>query len=147
MPTTIKSLNEGMYLASCELFDLCNADDETGLIQSNDLMREADDFRYACPECGRLELENDPEDGDNEMCEACLEAHRFTCTECDEECDVDDRDERYPTLCTSCGDDHYSGLCEAYRDEITSVLDGWGEDDDELAKLKKVLAYVKRLTR
>jgi hypothetical protein len=135
--TESKSLMSRMYDADLDLLD--------GMLEEhNDEAIEADDFRYACPDCGKLALADDPEDDEDATCDACHTATHFTCSTCHEECRLEDRDDRYPTLCSSCGDDHHNGLCEAYRDEIASVLDGWGEDEDELAKLKKVLAYAKR---
>lgn len=130
-----------MNVANAELIDLLEMHNEPAL--------DGDNFRYACLECGALELEDDPETYEIEVCDACWHKDHFDCEVCNGEFDNDDMHDKHKGLCCDCGDERESDeLAEKIveiKEEIDDILDSWDGDDNELEKFQKALAALKRI--
>lgn len=130
-----------MNVANVELIDLLERNNEPAL--------EADDFRYACLECGALELEDDPENYGIEVCDECWSESHFDCKVCNGEFDNDDMHDKHKGLCCDCGDereaDERSEEIEELRSEIDDMLSFWDGDDNEVEKLRKAVKALKKI--
>lgn len=138
-----KSMRERMTLAGYELADLCEA--------NNDKAMSAEDFRYACLECGRLEMEDDPEDFADEhdqVCEACWLALYFECKECKEVSELSYQDQTRPAFCGGCADKARDDEIDDLRGEITSLIDGFDPSSETTVwKLEGLLVLLKSMMR
>jgi hypothetical protein len=60
---------------------------------------------------------------------------------------VDHRSGEFPKLCVDCGSSKHTEVVEALNDELSEVIGKWDGDDDEVAKMRRLLAYAKRLRK
>jgi hypothetical protein len=109
---------------------------------------EADDFLVTCEgeDCAALMTEDEYADRDG-LCPRCYAACHFTCTECGKEYPEDDRSEEFPKLCQDCGDAKHGELVEELKGRLDEVLGEWDGDEGELDRLRKLVAFARKLSR
>jgi len=139
MATLTADMQQQIWIGDAALADL--------ILEHNEAAQEAEDFRFLCPECAAgWTIDNrDPEEDDDAVCEACWAKANFTCAGCHQDCAIDDRHQQYPEYCTSCGDEHHAERVQDERSELDKILADWMDTEGELTKLKKLIAYAKRL--
>ena len=74
-----------------------------------------------------------------------LQRGPLPCGECGDEFHIDERSEEYPKLCAECGSEKHHDEVRVDLEPDQETVGGWDGEDDELPRLKKLLAYAKRL--
>lgn len=123
---------------------MCNANGTLAALLDNGDIEDEDDYRLCCDECKAL-ITVDYHDDHDGLCEACYDAVHFDCTECGDEFHVDEQSEEHKGYCVDCGCSKHAEEVESLNDEINDVMGSWDGDEDEIAKLRKLLAYARRL--
>lgn len=123
---------------------MCSANGSLAALVDNGDIEDAEDYRVTCDECATL-ITIDYHDDHDGLCEACYDACHFDCQECGDEFHTDERSEEFPKLCVECGCSKHHDEVESIWSQIEDVVGGWDGDDDELPRLKKLLAYARRL--
>lgn len=123
---------------------MCSANGSLAALLDNGDIEDAEDYRLCCEECAAL-ITIDYHDDHDGLCEACYDAVHFDCTECGDEFHRDERSEEFPKLCVECGCSKHHDEVESIWSQIEDVVGTWDGEDDELPRLKKLLAYARRL--
>jgi hypothetical protein len=98
-----------------------------------------------CDDCPAMitQEEYDAQDG---WCKDCYAKTHFTCKRCHEVNHVDDRGEEFPLCCNSCDSDEHQEIADdLWENQITDLVGSWSGESYEIPRLRKLLAYVKRL--
>jgi DNA-directed RNA polymerase subunit RPC12/RpoP len=110
----------------------------------NSEAEDAEDYLVTCDDCGAL-ITDDEYSANNGLCGGCNAAVHFTCGECKEAFHVDDRSDEFPLLCTDCGSAKHTELADGLWSELEDLAGSWSGEDFEIGRLRKLLAYAKRL--
>ena len=132
--TATATAAEKVYWANVTLRDLVDNGD----------VEDAADYRVTCDECATL-ITSDYYDEHDGLCDACHASVHATCGECGGEFHLDEMSDEFPKLCVDCGCEKHTAVADELWEEITDHVGSWSGEDDEIARLKKLLAYAKRL--
>jgi hypothetical protein len=110
----------------------------------NEEAQDAEDYQVTCDERGGLITEDDYGERDG-LCEACHAAVHFTCDECGEEFHLDEQSEEFPRHCVGCGCDKHTKIADGLLSELEDLAGSWSGEEYEISRLRKLLAYAKRL--
>jgi hypothetical protein len=127
-----------LYMANLEL---------TGLMD-NDAADEASDYWVVCgdADCSGQIPQDDYNDQDA-MCKSCYDSVHFDCIGCDETLHCDEESDDFKGYCVECGCARNREIADGIWSEIEDLAGSWAEEDGEIAKLRKVLSYMKRLKK
>jgi len=124
------------YCKPCYNGTPIGADEDNGLTPCDDCEQDITDELY------------EANDGRCDGCRAAHVAAHFTCQDCEEECENDDRSEKCPTRCQGCqesrDEEEAQEALEAAQSELQELVDELTGLDD-LDVLKRAIRALKRL--
>jgi hypothetical protein len=123
---------------------MCSANGTLAALVDNGDAEDAEDYRLTCDECAALVDISYYEDSDG-LCSSCYDACHFDCDGCGDEFHIDERSEEFPKLCVDCGCTKHHDEVELIWSQIEDVVGAWDGEDNEISRLKKLLAYARRL--
>jgi hypothetical protein len=136
--TTLTKMSNRMLMANHKLYGL--------LAEHNDPIIDADNFRPTCDDCGQLTDQDVCDDHDGQ-CQACYDASHFKCKECGEVYENDSKHEEFPQYCVDCGQTRHDTIVETLKEKLESAVDLLANHDDEIDRLKKLLALARKLAQ
>ncbi len=146
---TIKTRPQDMTAAD-RLF-WANRTIEILIDEDDECPEDAVDYGTVCDgrdDCITLvSVNGDDYDDHDQQCQACWDSTHFYCRECDEEFHHDEEHEQFKGYCVDCGCSKHQEKGDELWTEIEDIAGSWSGDDDEIMKLKKLLAYVKKLSK
>ncbi len=98
-----------------------------------------------CDDCDAMitQEEYDAQDG---WCQKCYVACHRVCKRCHEVIHVDDMSEEFLLCCQVCADDEHSEIADdLWENQITDLVGTWTGESYEIPRLRKLLAYAKKL--
>jgi hypothetical protein len=114
----------------------------------NDEVQDDPSYLVTCDgdSCAALMTEDEYGDRDG-LCPTCWAACHFRCTECREEFHEDDRHDTRKGCCVECGCARDQEEKDSLWSELEGIAGEWDGLDDEISKLRKLVAYARKLSR
>jgi hypothetical protein len=113
--------------------------------ETTDATRDDEIELVKCDDCPAM-ITAEEYDEQNGWCKTCFDRQHRVCKRCHEVTHVEDMSEEFPLCCGDCGSDEHSEVADdLWENQITDLVGSWSGEEYEIANLRKLLAYAKKL--